>query len=112
MEKKKYSFKGDIDSFSIMLIDRLREKFETFNYTDKTFYDNKIYKCQIDTYEIYSLLERGYIIVNIYLYEKKESDIIEIKVSLFSPTGGSSLKEKKILTEIEKTVSKYINEVK
>ena len=50
MEKKKYSFKGDIDSFSIMLIDRLREKFETFNYTDKTFYDNKIYKCQIDTY--------------------------------------------------------------
>ena len=98
MEKKKYSFKGDIDSFSIMLIDRLREKFETFNYTDKTFYDNKIYKCQIDTYEIYSLLERGY--------------IIEIKVSLFSPTGGSSLKVKKLLTEIEKTVSKYINEVK
>ncbi len=105
MEKKNFSLHSHIDTLSSDILTGLKEIFTTLNYADKTEFCSQNCQCRIDTYEIYSVLERGYITVNIYLFQEAGSDTLTAKVSVLSPAGGSSRKCRKIMQEIEKIIT-------
>lgn len=100
--KKDFTLNCDMDLLSKDILNGMKEKYETALYLDKTDFWGENSRCHIDTIQVYSILERGYVTVNIYFYNNNlEDDLLSVKVSVFSPVNGTSMKGKKILKEIE-----------
>lgn len=100
-----YTLSGDIDLLSKAISSGLKALYDSTVYLDKTEFWGETSRCQIDTYQIYSIPERGYITVNIYYFSKNLADSsLYVKVSAFPPVKDTSAKAKKILSEIEKLI--------
>ncbi len=104
------SFKlhADIDVLAKVIFDGIKEKHSSCFYLDKTVFQGENSRCHIDTYQIYSVSERGYITINVYFYNNNlKENLLSVKVSAFPPVKNTSLKCKKILKEIRELISSY-----
>lgn len=105
MITKHFTLNCNIDSLSKDIFNRIKEKYYSTVYVDKTDLYGENSRCQIDTYQINSFLERGYITINIYFWNDNLSDdLLSVKISVFPPAKDTSMKSKKILKEIENII--------
>ena len=100
-----FTLNADIDLLSKDILNGIKEKHSSAIYLDKTIFWGENSRCHIDTYQVYSPLERGNITINIFFYNRNlENDLLLVKVSAFPPIKNTSLKCKKHLKEIEELI--------
>jgi hypothetical protein len=105
---KSFTLNGNIDLLSKYMFNGIKERYENVVYSDKADFCGEESRCQIDTYQVYSFFERGYITINLYFFKKSfEDSSILVKVSIFSPVKDKSIKGEKILKEIEQLLLHY-----
>lgn len=106
--KSSFTLYYDMDLLSEDIFNAIREQHFSAVYLDKTEFSGENCRCRIDTYQINSFLERGYITVNIYLFQQNSADnCLSVKISAFPPVKRESLKSRKLLAEIEKVISEH-----
>lgn len=103
--KHNFTLNADIDLLSKHIFDGIKERHSSAAYLDRTIFWGENSRCHIDTYQVYSPLERGYITINIYFYNNNlENDLLLVKVSAFPPIKNTSSKCKSLLKEIEELI--------
>lgn len=97
-----FTLNADMDLLSKNIFNGIKEKHSSVIYLDKTIFWGENSRCHIDTYQVYSPLERGNITINLFFYNSNlENNLLLVKVSAFPPVKNTSLKCQKLLKEIE-----------
>lgn len=69
---------------------------------DRTSFSGQNCRYQTDTYQIYSCMDRGYLTVNVHLFQADlASEALSVKISVFSPVNNSSRKSRNIFDSLE-----------
>lgn len=72
---------------------------------DQTGFSGQNSRYQADTYQIYSYMERGYITVNVHVFQYDLStDVLNVKIAVFPPMKDTSSKARKIFEVLESLI--------
>ena len=98
-----YRLTCDMDVLAQEIYQALKENHMSATLVDRTHFASNGSHCQIDTYQIYEINRRGYLTINVYLFQPQlATDALEVKFTILSPLWNeSSMKMRKIQREIE-----------
>ncbi len=103
MNKSIYELTGSLSDIETAIEQMLQENYASLSLADRTVFASKDTYCKVNSYCVFSLLQRGYITVNVYFFwSELASDKFQVKVSAFSPLFEDNAgKARKVKQEIE-----------
>lgn len=104
-----YTVNCELDTLSGELSAMLRESFggDVISPTvleDQTCFSGRDGHYQTDTYQIYSVMERGYLTVNIHFFQPSPESALSVKTAVLLPVNDTSRKARKILAALEAVI--------
>lgn len=105
-----YELIYDLVSLSQEIRQTLQSKHSSAMLMDTTNFAGTDSCCQIDTYRVYELNQRGYITINVYFFRPDwRSNSVVVKFTIFSSgLNVSTMKTKKIEKEIDSIIRVHI----